>query len=122
MEWLIERLISLIPSITNLSKERRDVADSALLAISVALRETSLYLAHVRDGGDPDRSQEEQLARNWAAAAVPIRHLDRGLAEKCQHKCELWTNPDNWNLAKMTQYGHDIESIKERYAELLYVA
>ncbi|MCD6197703.1 MAG: hypothetical protein J7K15_03895 [Deltaproteobacteria bacterium] len=122
MEWLIERLIAILPAIAKLSKEKRELADNALNAISIALNETSLYLVHIRDGGGSDRSREEQLARYWAAAAVPVRHLDRELAEMCQYKSEIWTNPDNWNLEKIAQYGIDINSVRDKYAELLRAA
>ncbi len=122
MEWLIERLISLIPAIANLSKEKREIADNALIAISTALSETSLYLAHIREGGSSDRTREEQLARYWAAAAVPARHLDLELADMCLYKSDSWTNPDRWNRERIVQYGIDIESVRERYAELLHAA
>lgn len=122
MEWLIERLIAILPAIAKLSKEKRELADNALNAISIALNETSLYLVYIRDAGGSDRSREEQLARYWAAAAVPVRHLDRELAEMCQYKSEIWTNPDNWNLEKIAQYGIDINSVRDKYAELLRAA
>jgi hypothetical protein len=70
MEWLIERLIALIPAISNLSGERREMADNALISISHALNETSIYLRQIRDGAPQDREKEEHLARYWAAAAV----------------------------------------------------
>lgn len=119
MEWLIERLISLIPTISDLSKNRRDLADNALAAISEALSETSLYLAHLKDTGKRDREREEQLARSWAAAAVPARHIDVELAEMCQYKSEIWINPDAWGRDKIQKYGVDIDTVKHRYMELL---
>lgn len=120
MEWLIERLISLIPAIANLSKEKREIADNALIAITTALSETSLYLSHIREGGSSDRTREEQLSRYWAAAAVPARHLDDKLADMCLYKSDSWTNPDQWDRDRIVQYGIDIESVKEKYTELLH--
>ncbi len=56
---MIERLISLIPAISDLSKSRRDLADNTLAAIANALSETSLYLAHLRYAGERDREHIE---------------------------------------------------------------
>ncbi|MHC4241208.1 MAG: hypothetical protein ACYSU4_02320 [Planctomycetota bacterium] len=122
MEWLIERLMSLIPAISHLSKEKRDIADNALTAISTALSETSLYLAHIQNDGSRDRSREEKLALLWAAAAVPARHIDGGLADMCQHKSESWINPNKWNRDKIDEYGIGIDTVKKRFAELLRAA
>ena len=122
MEWLIERLISLIPIISKFSKDKREIADNALIAISNALSETLLYLAHIRTGGGKDRIREEQLARYWSAAAVPVRHLDSELADLCLYKSDSWTNPDRWDSSRVAQYGIDIESVRKKYTELLHTA
>lgn len=122
MEWLIERLISLIPLLAKYSKEKRDIADNALIAVSTALAETSLYLAHIRQGGKAERAREEQLARYWAAAAVPVRHLDEEFADICQYKSDVWVSPDSWDPEKIGQYRIDLDSVRKRYTELLHTA
>ena len=120
MDWLIEKLLSLIPLIAHLSKVRREIADNALNAFNAALNETSLYLAYIRQGGNPDRKREEQLARLWAAAAVPARHPDIELADMCLYKSDNRTNSDRWDNRKIIQYGIGIESVKKKYTELLH--
>jgi len=122
MEWLVERLVGLIPLIKENAEKRRELADNALSVISRALNETSLYVQHIQNGGAPDRSREEELARYWSAAAIPVRHLDREFAEMCHYKSELWTSPDNWNPEKLTQYGIDLDSVKQKYTDLLRTA
>ena len=102
-----------------ISKNKRDIADNALIAISTALSETSLYLVHIKNGGSRDRSREETLARFWAAAAVPARHIDVDLADMCNYKSDSWIDPSTWDREKVEQYGIDIESVKHKYAVLL---
>lgn len=66
-----------------------------------------------------ETAREEQLARSWAGAAVPARHIDTELAEMCQHKSDLWINPDGWSREEIEKYGISIETVKERYLALL---
>ena len=62
----------------------------------------------------------EQLARYWAAAAVPARHIDEDFAELCLYKSEAWwVNPEEWDSKKIEQYGIDIESVKNKYQAML---
>lgn len=119
MEWLIERLIGLIPAISNLSREKREIADNALVSISHALNETCIYLKQIRDGSPKNRETEEKLARYWAAAAIPARHLDDEFAELCIYKSDAWVNPDEWNRERIEQYGIDLESVRKKYHDLL---
>ena len=43
MEWVVERLISLLGPIATMTKDKRDLQDNALRSISHALQETKLY-------------------------------------------------------------------------------
>lgn len=65
IEWVAERLISLLPIIGNVSKDKREVADKALYAISEALTETCLYVNKYVENGKRDEKIEAQLVRYW---------------------------------------------------------
>lgn len=43
LEYVIDKLIALLGPIATLSKEKRELKDSALRGISIALQETKLY-------------------------------------------------------------------------------
>ncbi len=58
MEWLVERLIGLLPAISTLQKDKREVADAALSSIAKALNETVLYVAHIDETETRDRSRK----------------------------------------------------------------
>ncbi len=115
IEWVVERLISLLPVIGNVSKDKREVADNALRSISHALTETCLYVNRYLKKGKRDEEIEAQLSRYWSAAAIPIRHLDRELSEICEYKSEYWLNPMDWDEKKTNGLAIDLESVRERY-------
>ena len=63
--------------------------------------------------------KEEEIARYWAEAAIPARHLDIEFAELCLYKSEAWINPDLWTHDKVVKYGIDLESVKIKYKAML---
>lgn len=115
IEWVVERLISLLPAIGNLSKDKREVADNALRAISNALTETSLYVNRYAKTGKRDEEIEAQLVRYWSAAAIPLRHIDQELSEICEYKSEYWLDPNNWNPEKTNGISISLDSVRNKY-------
>lgn len=115
IEWVVERLISLIPAIGNASKDKREVADNALRSVSHALTETCIYVNHYIEKDKRDEEIEAQLSRYWSAAAIPLRHLDRELSEICEYKSEYWLNPRNWDASRAKGIAIDLESVREKY-------
>lgn len=115
IEWVVERLISIIPSISNLSKDKRELADNALRSVSHALTETCLYINRYVKSGKRDEEIEAQLARYWSAAAIPLRHIDHELSEICEYKSEYWLDPRNWNPSKTKGIAIDLETVREKY-------
>lgn len=115
IEWVIERLISLIPSIGNLSKDKREIKDNALRSIKHALDETCLYVTRYVDVGKRDVEIEAQLVRYWSAAAIPIRHIDSELSQICEYKSEYWLNPSNWDPSKTKGISIELQAVREKY-------
>lgn len=119
IEWVIEKFIGLIPSFEKASSLRRDMQDNALRAISHALNETFLYYRDIDTGKPRNPDIEAQLSRYWAAAAIPLRHIDRELAEICEYKSEYWVNPDTWNNEDIERLGIGLEKVRNQYRSLL---
>ncbi len=81
--------------------------------------ETELYYAsYGRKGRDQER--EEQLARYWAAAAIPLRHIDPDMAMTCEHKANFWVNPDNFTAAEVKWFGIGLKKVRGQYQALLF--
>lgn len=120
IEWVVERLLDLIEPVANLSKDRRELRDNALRSISHALNETYLYYRDIETKGKArNMDTEAQLSRYWAAAAVPMRHLDAQLAEVCEYKSQYWVNPETWNPGKVRELGIGLHEVRGRYQALL---
>lgn len=119
LEFVVEQFIALLGNIQNLSKEKREIKDNALRAISHALNETYLYYASQDKGKQRNLDVEKQLSNYWAAAAIPLRHLDESLAMTCEYKAEYWVNPDNWSDEQIHKHGIALDSLRKQYRQLL---
>lgn len=119
IEWVVERLIDLIPNFGAVAKDRRELADSALRAVSVALNETYIYQTNYQRIGRRDIDTEQQLVRYWSAAAIPLRHIDQEMASICEYKSEYWLNPENWRPENAQGLNIDLKLVRDKYRNKL---
>jgi hypothetical protein len=120
IEFVVERLLNLIGTIAVMGRDRRELRDNALRAISHALNETYLYYRDIDAGKERNIDTEAQLSRYWSAAAIPLRHIDNELAQICEYKSEYWVNPESWDSSKVEQLGIGLKDVRERYRNLLH--
>ena len=116
---ILDSLDKLTTSIQALLKERRELADNALRSISNALDETYFYYRDIDAGSLRNKERELQLSKYWSASAIPIRHMDPELAEKCDRKAEYWVNPDHWDHSRTEELGISLDQVREKYRTLL---
>jgi len=118
LEYVVDKLIGLLGPIATLSKDKRDLKDNALRAISTALTETKLYYRDRQSGKPRNLEVEAQLAKYWAAAAIPLRHIDEELAMTCEYKADFWTGPDNWTTEEVERMGIKLEDVSKAYRNI----
>lgn len=118
LDFLVTKLISLMGPIATLSKEKRELKDNALRAISTALQETKVYYRALDSGAERNQDTEAQLVKYWGAAAIPLRHIDEELAMICEHKSEYWLNPNNWSDEEIKEFGIKLQDVTVAYRQL----
>ena len=119
LEFIVSQFIALIEPIQNLSKDKRDLKDNALRAISHALNETYLYYRDIEKGKPINLDIQKQLSNYWAAAAIPLRHIDENLALICEMKSEYWVNPENWSNEQIHEHGIALDDLRKKYRVML---
>ncbi|WP_206751690.1 hypothetical protein, partial [Halorubrum sp. SD626R] len=62
---------------------------------------------------------EEQLSRYWAAAAIPVKHLDPELALICDKKSDFWINQDNWPPERIERNKIGLDMVRTQYRQML---
>jgi hypothetical protein len=116
---ILDGLSKILGPIATLSKDRRELKDSAFRAISNALDETFLYYRDINNGGQRNLEREALLSKYWSAAAIPMRHFDEQLSNICEHKSEYWVNPDNYDDNDIEQLGIRLDDVRQAYRKML---
>ncbi|WP_025741919.1 hypothetical protein [Aquimarina pacifica] len=119
ISFLLSGLTKILGPIATLSKDRRELKDTALRAISMALNETQLYYRDLGKGNHRNDERESLLVKYWSAAAIPLRHFDIDLAERCQGKSEYWLSPENYDDNQIKELGIDLDTVNKAYKKLL---
>ncbi|WP_093396666.1 hypothetical protein [Halopseudomonas xinjiangensis] len=120
IEYVVESLTKLLGPIATLEKDKRELRDNALRAISTALKETQIYYAGMARDYKRNYETEAQLAKYWAAAAIPLRHIDRELAIVCEHKAEYWVSPETWSTDKISEMSIQLSSVANAYKKMIH--
>ena len=118
LEFVVDKLIGLLGPIATLSKDKRELKDSALRSISTALLETKIYYRDQKAGKPRSTDTEAQLAKYWAAAAIPLRHIDQDLSTTCEYKAEFWVDPEMWVGANADDFSIKLEDVTKAYRKL----
>jgi hypothetical protein len=116
---ILEGLSKILGPIATLSKDRRELKDSALRAISNALDETYLYYRDLDNGSKKNPEREALIAKCWSAAAIPMRHFDENLSNICDHKSEYWINPNNYKDSDIKELGIGLDTVRKAYRNML---
>ena len=119
IEVILNKLMELLGSLNELGRDRRDLKDRALRAVSIALIETQKYYADLERGSGREPEVEAQIAKYWSAAAIPLRHFDSDLAITCEVKGEYWINPENWNGNEKMRARIQLDKVADAYRQLL---
>lgn len=116
---IIKALFSLVPNLLALPKEQRERKDAALRSIVIALDETYLYYRDQSKRYERNLDREAQLAKYWSAAAIPMRHVDLELAERCDCKAEYWLNPEIQTNESIENLNISLNSVRAAYRSLI---
>jgi hypothetical protein len=116
---LFDKALSVLGLIRDKKQRRTEKTDQALLALYDALAETRSYISELQSGKPQNREREFAIARLWSTASVPLREIDRELAERCFEKGGYWMEPEAWDSKRIEAKGIKIESMFEATRQLL---
>jgi hypothetical protein len=116
---ILDSLSKLLGPIATLSKDNRELKDTALRAISTALNETSLYYRDRIKGSARNLEREALLVKYWSAAAIPLRHFNAELAETCDQKSEYWLAPETYPEDEVVELGIGLDNVRDAYRGML---
>lgn len=116
---VIDGLLGLLTNIRDDRLQSQAEKDQALTSILAATNETKIYIKRIQRNGKRDRKTEEQLSRLWASAAVPLRRINKDLAERCLIKSDYWLNPENYTATDIAKFRIGIEQVYKEAKKML---
>lgn len=116
---VVTGLGKLMDTVRRTGSKRTQRQDQALTLIYAAANETRLYIEQAEASKKRDRPREQQLVRLWTRAALPVRHIDPHLADRCLLKADLWINPSRWTPAQIREFHIGINEVYEYARQLL---
>jgi hypothetical protein len=100
-------------------KHRNEKIDQALFALYTALNETRNYINKLKKSKKRNRKTEHDIALLWHKTSIPLRYIDKDLADRCFLKGSYWLEPDTWTQEDIMNKGIAIDTIYDRTREIL---
>jgi hypothetical protein len=116
---VFDRILAAVGLLRAKKKERSERTDQALYALYTALNETEAYMSYLESGNEPDRKRELFIAKLWIDASVPLRQVDRDLAERCFIKSRYWSKRGTWTALMINRKRIDLNQVIESIRDLL---
>lgn len=116
---VFDRLLAAVGLLRAKKKERDEKTDQSLYALYAALNETKAYISHLESGKRRSKKREFAIARLWHDASVPLRKVDRDLAERCFIKGSYWLEPDAWSQLMINRKRIGLDQVIESTRDLL---
>lgn len=116
---IFDRLLAAVGLLRASERERDEKTAQALYALYTALNETKAYISYLESGKRRNRKREFAIARLWHDASVPLRRVDRDLAERCFSKGSYWLEPDTWSELMINRKRIGLNQVMKSTRDLL---
>lgn len=121
-EWLtiITHVKKWVTNLLRAKSERKKQSKEALRAVIKAIRETTIYLRKLREGGQKSIEKERDLSLLWTELSFKLEDLGlKKLANRCSLKGRYWADPAAFNKAFLSQADIRLSEIEKlAYASL----
>ena len=118
-EWLaiITHVKKWVANLSRAKTERKKQSNKALRAVIKAVRQTKIYLRHLRDGGKKSIEKERKLSMLWTGLSFDLSDIGlKKLADRCDSMGSYWADPAEFDEAFLNRAGNrlpDIEKLAE---------
>lgn len=116
---IFDRCLAALGLIRERRKYKNKRIDQALYALYAALNETKSYIQHLDSGKRRNRKREWAIAKLWHDASIPLRDIDRDLAERCFIKGSYWLEPDTWTDVMIKKKRIKLDQVMKSTRSLL---
>jgi len=115
-EWLtiITHVKKWVTNLLRAKSERKKQSKEALRAVIKAVRETTIYLRNLREGGQKSIEKERDLSLLWTELSFKIEDLGlKKLADRCSLKGRYWSDPAAFDKAFLNRADIRLSDIEQ---------
>jgi len=113
---ITDKILNIIGLVQAGKLVRDEKIDTALNQIYKALTQTQSY---IHRESERNKDKEYQLSELWYRASIPLRHVDKELANICYLKGGYWSSADTWTALETGEYDIDLSNVEYKIHELL---
>jgi len=114
-DW-IELLTHIKRWVSNLlraGEQRKTQSKEALRSVIRAVRETEIYVRHLREGGTKSINTERELAVRWTDLSFALEDLElESLAKRCRIKGQEWADPSRFDKEFLDKAGTKLSEVE----------
>lgn len=115
---IINHVKQWVGNLRRAKQQRKEESKKALRAVISAVRETTVYLRSLKEGGKKSIAKEERLSLKWTQLAFALEDLGLNkLAARCTIKGRYWANPAEFDPDLLERAGmrlSDIETLAQK--------
>lgn len=115
-EWLtiITHVKKWVTNLLRAKSERKEQSKKALRAVTKAVRETTIYLRDLREGGQKSIDRERELSLLWTELSFKLEDLGlKKLANRCSLKGRYWADPAAFDKAFLNRADIRLSEIEQ---------
>lgn len=119
-DWLrlLTHVRKWLSNLLRAGQERKTASKEALRGVVRAVRETEVYVRHLREGGQKNLQTEKALALRWTDLSFLLADIKlTQLARRCHIKGQYWADPSRFDQEFLDKAGTKLSEI-ERLASL----
>lgn len=102
-----------ISNLRRAGKKRKAESRKALRSVILAVRETQVYIRHLKDDGRKSIKIERTLSLRWTELSFALEDIGlHKLASRCRVTGKYWANPDGIDHAFLLELADKLNEIE----------
>lgn len=103
-----------ISNLRRAGKERKAESRKALRSVILTIRETEVYIRHIKDGGRKSIKTERALALRWTELSFELEDIKLArLANRCRVTGKYWADPSKFDARFLDQLADKLHALEQ---------
>jgi len=103
-----------ISNLNRAGKERKAESRKALRSVILAVRETEVYVRHIKEGGRKSIKTERDLSLRWTELSFELEDIGLAkLATRCRVTGKYWADPGKFDKSFLDELADKLHKIEQ---------